>query len=204
LRDYFGVDEKSVRKSVQQSQEYKDFVAERQRSQAPPPPPEMSLLTAARIAACLTAEPPKEDEATRRAGHNFRDREERKSASEAQVVRRADREANDITFCNGLPTNDDRFVQGGSKTRKLENLDFEADKHRAMVCDMQREIELAVDDRMGDKSDLSRERKAIFSRQVEEEERKDIEAGCHRTDARKPYKARAALGLILLLSSVLW
>jgi hypothetical protein len=102
------------------------------------------------------------------------------------------------------PARPSPFVQGGSKTRKLENLDFETDKHRAMVCDMQKEIELAVDDRMGDKSDLSRERKAIFFRQVEEEERKDIEAGCHRTDARKPYKARAALGLILLLSSVLW
>jgi hypothetical protein len=204
LRDYFGADEKNLKRYVQQSQEYKDFVAERQRSQAPPPPPEMSLLTAARIALCLTAEPPKEDEATRRAGHNFRDREERKSASEAQVVRRADREANGITFCNGLPKNDNSFVQGGSKTKKLEKLDFETDTHRAMVCDMQKEIELAVDHRMGDKSDLSRERKAIFFRQVEEEERKDIEAGCHRTDARKPYKARAALGLILLLSSVLW
>jgi hypothetical protein len=68
------------------TQECKDFVAQRQPSQAPPPPLEMSLLTAARIAACLTAEPPKEDEATRRADYHFRDREERKSASEAQVV----------------------------------------------------------------------------------------------------------------------
>ena len=89
----------------------------------------MSLLTAVRIAACLTTEPPKEDEATRKAGHHFRDREERKSASVAQVVRRADREANGIRFCDGLPAKDDRFVQGGAKNRKLERLDFETDKH---------------------------------------------------------------------------
>ena len=204
LRDYFGADENNLKRCVQKSQEYKDFVAERQRSEAPPPPPELSLLTAARIAACLMAEPPKEDEATRRAGYHFRDREERKSASVAQVLRRADMEANGIIFCNGLPAKDDRFVQGGAKNRKLERLDFETDKHRAMVCDMQKEIELAVDDRMGDESDLSKKRKEIFLRQVEEEERKDREAGQHRKDARAPYKARAALGLILLLSSVLW
>jgi hypothetical protein len=52
LRDYFGKDVELsleyVKKTVENSQDYKDFVAERQRSQAPPPPPEMSLLTAAR------------------------------------------------------------------------------------------------------------------------------------------------------------
>jgi hypothetical protein len=69
---------------------------------------------------------------------------------------------------------------------------------------MQKEIELAVDDRMGDESDLSKTRKQIFLRQVEEEERMDREAGNLRKDVRAPYKARAALGLILLLSSVLW
>jgi hypothetical protein len=105
LRDYFGADENNLKRCVQKSQEYKDFVAERQRSEAPPPPPELSLLTAARIAACLTAEPPKEDEATRRAGYHFRDREERKSASVAQVLRRADREANGIIcVANGIAT----------------------------------------------------------------------------------------------------
>jgi hypothetical protein len=204
LRDYFGIDEKFIRKCVQQSQEYKDFVEERQRSQAPPPPPEMSLLTAARIAACVTKELPKQDETTRRAGHHFRDREERTSATDAHVVRLADREANGITFCDGLPTNDGRFVQGGSKSQTRKHLNFETDKHRAMVCDMQKEIEQAVDDRMGDGSDLSKERKEIFFRQVEEEERKDKITGQFRKDVRAPYKARAALGLILLLSSVLW
>ena len=109
LRDYFGRVPADLKRIVKATPEYAEYVAERQRSQAPPPPPELSLLTAARIAACLTAEPPKEDEATRKAGHHFRDREERKSASVAQVVRRADREANGIRFCDGLPAKNDRF-----------------------------------------------------------------------------------------------
>jgi hypothetical protein len=78
LRNYFGADEKNIRVCVQQSQEYKDYVAERQRSQAPPPPPEMSLLTRARIVACLRAEPPEIDKVRRMAGDHFRHREERK------------------------------------------------------------------------------------------------------------------------------
>ena len=41
LRDYFGVDAQNLKRTVLNSQDYKDFVAERQRSQAPPPPPEI-------------------------------------------------------------------------------------------------------------------------------------------------------------------
>ncbi len=207
LRDYFGFDQQSVRRSVLQSQEYKAFVAERQRSQAPPPPPEMSLLTAARIAACLAAEPPEEDEATRRAGEYARDRDERERASSAQVVRcgQADRKAAGISFSDGVPRNDGKFVQGGSKHGKLDSLDFGTDKHRAMVCDMQKTIESAVDKKIGEDGDLSSNQKKIFSRLVDKEEQKDrAKMGQVRKDARAPYKARAALGLILLLSSVLW
>jgi hypothetical protein len=139
------------------------------------------------------------------AGDHFRDREERKSASAAQVVRQADREAAGIRFSNGLPTKNNRFVPGGSKSRKLESLNFETDPHRAMLCNMQKAIEAAVDDKIGDAGDLSTERKLIFARQVEEERRKDfVKTSNVRKDAGAPYTARAALGLILLLSSILW
>jgi hypothetical protein len=165
----------------------------------------MSLLTRARIVACLRAEPPEIDEVRRMAGDHFRDREERKSASAAQVVRQADREAAGIRFSNGLPAKNNRFVPGGSKSKKLESLNFETDPHRAMVCNMQKAIEAAVDDKIGDAGDLSRERKLIFARQVEEEERKElVKTGQVRKDSCAPYTARAALGLILLLSSILW
>jgi hypothetical protein len=138
------------------------------------------------------------------AGDHFRDREERKSASAAQVVRQADREAADIRFSNRLPIKHNRFVPGGSKSRKLAELNFETDPHRAIGCNMQKAIEAAVD-KIGDAGDLSRERKQIFARQVEEERRKDfVKTGNVRNDAGAPYHARAALGLILLLSSILW
>jgi hypothetical protein len=161
----------------------------------------MSLLTRARIVACLRAEPPKID----KLGDHFRDKEERKSASAAQVVRQADREAAGITFLKDLPTKDGKFVQGASTSRKHAELNFEKDPHRAIVCNMQKAIEAAVDDKIGDAGDLSTERKLIFARQVEEERRKDfVKTSNVRKDAGAPYTARAALGLILLLSSILW
>ena len=86
----------------------------------------------------------------------------------------ADREAADIRFSNRLPIKHNRFVPGGSKSRKLAELNFETDPHRAIVCNMQKAIEAAVDDKIGDAGDLSRERKLIFARQVEEEERKEL------------------------------
>ena len=203
LRDYFGVDAKDVRRAVQGSQEYKDFVAERQRSQAPaapPPPPEMSLLTAARIAACLAMEPPEEDEGTRRARGYARDNERRKSASAAQVVRRAERQAAGIITTNGLPRNDGMYREVGSML--FHPCDFESDPTRVVVCDMQTSINKAADESI--QNDVQT-RKAIFDRLVEEEQRKELRKGKPiRTDVRAPYKTRAALGLILLLSSILW
>ena len=85
----------------------------------------MSLLTAARIAACLAMEPPEEDEATRRGRGYARDREERKSASAAQVVRQAERQVAGIITTNGLPRNDGKYKRVGSKS--LPAFDFESD-----------------------------------------------------------------------------
>jgi uncharacterized protein (UPF0254 family) len=200
LRDYFGVDAKDVRRAVQRSQEYKDYVDAHQRSQAPPPPPEMSLLTAARIAACLAMEPPEEDEGTRRARGYARDSERRKSASAAQVVRRAEREAAGIITTNGLPRNDGVYKEVGSRSQ--HSFDFESDPTRVIVCDMQTSINKAADESIRNGVQT---RKAIFDRLVGEEERKEAAKGKpNLTGVRAPYKTRAALGLILLLSSTLW
>ena len=49
LRDYFGQFPAVLKRIVMATPEYAEYVAERQRSQAPPPPPEMP---AAPIAAC--------------------------------------------------------------------------------------------------------------------------------------------------------
>ena len=200
LRDYFGKCANDVKRAVQGSQDYKDFVAERQRLQAPPPPPEMSLLTAARIAACLGMEPPEEDEATRRARGYARDSEERKSATAAQVVRQAERLAAGIITTNGLPRNDGKYKMVGSQS--LHAFDFESDPTRVIVCDMQTSINAAADESIRNQVPKM---KTIFDRLVAEEERKELCQGKPiRTDVRAPYKTRAALGLILLLSSTLW
>ena len=200
LRSYFGAYEQNLKKAVENSQDYKDFVAERQRSQAPPPPPEMSLLTAARIAACLAMEPPEEDEGTRRARGYARDSERRKSASAAQVVRRVERRAAGIISTNGLPRNDGKYKEVGSLS--LHSFDFESDPNRVIVCDMQTSINEAADESI---QNGVQTRKAIFDRLVAEEERKEAAKGKPiLRDVRAPYKTRAALGLILLLSSTLW
>jgi hypothetical protein len=200
LRDYFGVDAQNLKRTVLNSQEYKDFVAERQRSQAPPPPPEMSLLTAARIAACLGMEPPEEDEATRRARGYARDSEEKKSATAAQVVRQAERLAAGIITTNGLPRNDGLYHEVGSQ--KLHHFDLERNPTRGIVCDMQASINQAADQSILNRASNSRQ---IFDRLVAAEQAKEQKKGIPlRKGVRAPYKTRAALGLILLLSSTLW
>ena len=114
--------------------------------------------------------------------------------------RQADREAADIRFSNRLHIKHNRFVPGGSKSRKLAELNFETDPHRAIGCNMQKAIEAAVD-KIGDAGDLSRERKLIFARQVEEEERKELvkllgDRGVLRVDwPGRPYGLALALGL---------
>jgi len=200
LRSYFGTQEQNLKKAVENSQDYKDFAAERHRSQAPPPPPEMSLLTAARIAACLVMDSPEEDEATRRARGYAQDSEERKSATAAQVVRQAERRAAGIITTNGLPRNDGKYKEVGSQL--LHAFDFESDPTRVIVCDMQTSINQAADESIGNAVE---KRKAIFDRLVTEEKRKEAANGKPiLTDVRAPDKTRAALGLILLLSSTLW
>ena len=189
-----------MKKAVENSQDYKDFAAERHRSQAPPPPPEMSLLTAARIAACLVMDSPEEDEATRRARGYAQDSEERKSATAAQVVRQAERRAAGIITTNGLPRNDGKYKEVGSQS--LHAFDFESDPTRVIVCDMQTSINQAADESIRNQVPKMN---TIFDRLVAEEERKELCQGKPiRTDVRAPYKTRAALGLILLLSSTLW
>jgi hypothetical protein len=200
LREYLGANTNDLRKTVLQSKEYRELRAERQRLQAPPPPPEMSLLTAARIAACLGMEPPEEDEATRRARGYARDSEERKSATAAQVVRQAERLAAGIITTNGLPRNDGLYQEVGSQ--KLHHFDLESNPTRGIVCDMQASINQAADQSILNRASNSRQ---IFDRLVAAEQAKEQKKGIPLIKGvRAPYKTRAALGLILLLSSTPW
>ena len=195
FRDYFGAQANDFRRTVTLSEGYQKYSEERQR---PPPPPEMSLLTTARIAAYLDAEP--HEEIAMQAARKLREENEMARATAAQVVRKKDRQNEGIRFSDELPNKEGKFTAGGA--RRSETIDFDKDPHRSMVCDMQRPIERAADKSI---KGFTLEKKAIFTKLVEKEVEKDKSKGHSvRTDARKPYTARAALGLILLLSSVLW
>ena len=92
------------------------------------------------------------------------------------------------------------YKEVGSQSQ--HSFDFESDPTRVIVCDMQTSINKAADESI---QNGVQTRKAIFDRLVGEEERKEAAKGKPiLRDVRAPYKTRAALGLILLLSSTLW
>ena len=76
------------------------------------------------------------------------------------------------------------------------------DPHRVMVCDMKAVIDKVVADRFGKLGKASTEDKELFKRLVKEEKDKDRKLD-KKQQSNYPYKARAALGLIQLLSSIL-
>ena len=199
FRGYFGFDPKSIRRGVMRSEEYYAFHEERSR---PPPPPEMSLLTRALIAACLLCPlPPAAGDAGERIRE--RDRWEREHASEVQVVRKSDREGKGILFSEGMPIGvgeERRYICGeGKKAHKRMGPGW--DRHKAMVCNMQKTIEAAADYMYTSSTATKR---AIFDELIEEEKQKHARAGVTvDKSARAPYKARAALDLVLLFTSTL-
>ena len=90
------------------------------------------------------------------------------------------------------------------KGEKHETLHWERDPHRAMICDMKGPIEDAVNERYGSSGTAQKEERKMFYRLVKEEEDKARRANEYqKKPARRPYKARVALGLIALLASVL-
>ena len=204
FRNYFGKNPDHIKRCVTRSAEYVAYKARAEERSRPPPPPEMSLLTRDLIAACLLLHPPPPPAAADDDGAWIRERDqlEREHASEAQVVRKSDRHGKGILFSEGMP-----FVKDGEKTyicgedkRKHKIMGPEWDRSRVMVCNMQKEIEAAANAMLD--SSMSTKR-AIFEELIEKEKQKDRSTGCLDTSARAPYKARAALGLVLLLTSVL-
>ena len=201
LDEYFGKRSENIRKAVINSDEYKAYLEERSR---PPPPPEMSLLTRDLIAACLLLHPPPPSAAADDDGAWIRERDqwERAHASEAQLVRKLNRHGKGILFSEGMPFGVDgekRYICGEGKQKHI-SMGPEWDRSRVMVCNMQKEIEAAANAMW--ESSMSTKRD-IFEELIEKERQKDRSKGHLDTSARAPYKARAALGLVLLLTSVL-
>jgi hypothetical protein len=207
LGNYFRKAGKNVKRDVTESKEYKKYVAERQRPPPPPPPPEMDTVTAVRIAEYLDAAAP-EEEGKRLARADARDSEEKSTASIDQVVRKANRKEKGISTSMGVPFEDGRYVDATSKFKsKYENLDFA--QNRVVVCNMQRVIEDVVEKQCEGGGLATYQRQQIFTNLVKEEEEKERKKNPENyfktmSGAYAPFRARAALGLVLLLSSVLW
>jgi len=186
----------TYRKVVLDSAEYKAYAEERRR---PLPPLEMSLLTRILIASCLTLEPRPPQPANKRA----RVWEEAQTELPEQVVRKSDRAREGIHTSSGLPDKDGNYKDGDSKEKVLE---FDKDPNRILVCNMQHSIASAATlqfgpDWRGPGGSAGEEDQAIWNDLVEAETRGETteEADKNRTK----YVARAVLGLIQLLASVL-
>ena len=193
LTDYTGIGGKEMRNAVLSSAEYKRYVEEHQ--------PQMSMLTRARIAECLRCPP--RPAAAEDDGARIRelDRWQREHASEAQVLRKSDRERKGILFSEGLPLNNEKYVSGKPEDNyRHKPMGPEWGRNRAMVCNIQRVIEAAANEMLAQHT--LHEQQIFATLEAEEKEKAKTKGEVH-TDARAPYKARAALGLVLLLTSVL-
>ena len=197
LKAYFGQHKTRYGQVVLGSAEYKAYAKERSR---PPPPPEMSLLTRVLIAFCCTLAPPPPQTAEARA----KSWEEEQMWLPEQVVRELDRAREGIhTSKSGLPDKDGNYKDGDYEDKVLE---FDKDPNRILVCNMQHTIASAATrqfgaDWRGQGGSAGEEDQAIWKELVEAEMRdvKSEEADRNRTK----YVARAVLGLIQLLASVL-
>ncbi len=207
LGEYFEMTQpQNLRHFVVKSKEYQEYVAERQRPPSPPPPAEMEPLSSARIAQYVDAAAP-ETEQARLARADCRDEREITTASIDQVVRSPDRKGKGISTSWGLPFNDGKYLDALHVFHsKHETLDFE--KNRVVVCNMQPVID-AVVTRHCDGGSVTSDKQEIFAELVKEEQEKERMKDPTNFDklkksANAPFRARAALGLVLLLSSVLW
>jgi hypothetical protein len=125
-------------------------------------------------------------------------------ATSADVVRKEEREAKGIAFARGVPlTKDGRYLCGNfnGQGTKFRQMLWDKDPNPLMVCDMQGSIEAAADERFAEGyGSAQREQKDLFLKLVKDEE---ANAPGESKSNRRPYKARVALSLILLLASVL-
>ena len=146
------------------------------------------------------------------------------AATPADVVRKEEREANGIAFAKGLPVKRDGTYVCGSGGKAHKHLVWKSDRHRLMISNMQGPIEFAADERYGSKGTARTEERDMFFRLVKEEKDKDKAKEPNGkakrakgqstgskdkaqnkkwTAARRPYIARAALGLMVLFASIL-
>jgi hypothetical protein len=162
-------------------------------------------------------EQPEESEADRINNEKAKLRAELESAAAtpADVVRKEDRKGKGIAFAKGLPVKRDGTYLDGYAGKKHETLDWKRDRHRGMICNMREPIEKAALKRYGKSGTALKGEKEMFWRLVKEMGGKAKRAGAHqkskaseegkakRSGTSWHYIARVALGLIVLLASIL-
>lgn len=125
----------------------------------------------------------------------------RLNASVSQVVRRSDRSGKRVCFSKGLP--EDRqgnYMCGHDDGRSRKQIQWEHDPHKLMVCDMKGFVDKVVEDRFGACGHAVDEDRVLFEKLVKEERDRDK---TKYPEARKPFRARAGLRLIMMLISIL-
>ena len=137
------------------------------------------------------------------------------------MVRKEDRKGKGIAFAKGLPLTREGTYLDGYAGKKHETLDWKRDRQRGIICNMKVPIEEAAIVRYGKSGTALKGEKEMFWRLVKEMGGKAKRAGEHKKlkaseegkakragksknrKASWPYTARVALGLIVLLASIL-
>jgi hypothetical protein len=184
------------------------------------PKSSFSFFSVEFIDECLGLEQPVESEEERTSNAAERAASERLNASVSQVVRKSDRCSKGICFSKGLPADRKGTYtcgHGESKNQKSESrpaagrrrpaakkqILWDHDPHRLMVCDMKGFLDNVVDSRFGGgkmSGTAQIEDKQLFLELVKVEEKLDK---TQYTEARKPFRSRAGLRLIMMLQSIL-
>jgi len=128
---------------------------------------------------------------------------ERLNASVSQVVRKSDRSGKGVCFSKGLPEAREGTYKCGHDGKSKKQIRWEHDPHRLMVCDMKGFLDNVVDSRFGGgkmSGTAQIEDKQLFLELVKVEEKLDK---TQYTEARKPFRSRAGLRLIMMLQSIL-
>ena len=155
------------------------------------------------IKECLGLQQPVESEEMRTSNAAERAERERLNASVSQVVRKSDRSGKGVCFSKGLPEAREGAYKCGHDGKSKKQIRWEHDPHRLMVCDMKGFLDHVVDVRFGGKKEpgsAQEEDKTLFKELVEDE--KDLDRTPY-TEARKPFRSRAGLRLIMMLQSIL-
>lgn len=184
----------------------------------PPPAPAPSGLICAAIRDMILAHQSEADSSRDQLSAKTRADLESNAATPGDVVCKEQRAAKGIAFAKGLPKDKEGTYVDGIGGKKHESVAWDRTKHRIVICNMKDPLIEAANEKYGDEGTASPSDRPKFWKLVDEEKAK-AKAKAKREKQGKDkaranpvkrtsvdpsvYTARAVLGLILLLASVL-